>query len=201
MPVIKKQFGFAMVEVMVTVAIITIGVSGMGVLLMRAIQGTQDSAQQSQAMWIVQDYVGRMRANPEGARGKFYILDPDDIDCDSPPSTLCAETFSGNKEVSPGDCTVDPADTSVNKMATFDNWVSTCGLSSDIYDSPSDFITSPRLTSECTTTGVRSSSYTNQLDCIQYQVTLTWQTKITKGANDAAERTNQNSFSMLVEFN
>jgi type IV pilus assembly protein PilV len=201
MPITKKQTGFAMVEVMVTVAIITIGVSGMGMLLIRAIQGTQDSAQQSQAMWIVQDYVGRMRANPEGARGSFYILDPDNIDCDTPPTTLCAETFSGGAEVPAGDCSVDPASTSTNKMATFDNWVTTCGLSSDIYDSPSDFIANPRLTSVCTANGLRSSSYTNQLDCTQYQVTLTWQTKITKGGNDATERTNVNSYSMLVEFN
>lgn len=69
----NKQTGFAMIEIMVTVVIIAIAISGMGLLLLRAVQGTQDSAQLSQGMWIVQDYVGRIRANPDGAKGGFYV--------------------------------------------------------------------------------------------------------------------------------
>jgi len=194
MPLIQRQSGFAMVEVMVTVAIITIGVSGMGMLLMRAIQGTHDSAQQSQAMWIVQDYVGRMRANQEGARAKRYELSPSDIDCTSPP-TMCSEIYKDGAEVAAENCT------SSSDMATFDNWISTCGLSTDVYDSASDFIVNPQLTSVCTGTSTRVSTDTNQPDCIQYQVTLTWDTKITKGSSDKTERTNTNDFSMVVEFN
>lgn len=195
MPMMQKKSGFAMVEVMVTVAIITIGVSGMGVLLMRAIQGTHDSAQQSQAMWIVQDYVGRMRANQEGARAKLYELDPINIDCAAPP-TMCAETFQAGAEVPAAICS-EPS-----TMATFDNWITTCGLSSTIYDSASDFIVNPELTSQCTdTTPTRSSSGNNLPDCVQYHVSLTWDTKIKKGSEDEDERINKNNFSMIVEFN
>ncbi|NVK38521.1 MAG: type IV pilus modification protein PilV [Gammaproteobacteria bacterium] len=201
MPLMKKASGFAMVEVMVTVAIITIGISGMGLLLLRAIQGTQDSAQQSQAMWIVQDFVGRMRANPEGARGGFYVLAPENIDCTTPPNNLCAETYQGNAEVAASNCTVDPNAPTVNTMATFDNWISTCGLSTTIYDSPSDFVINPQLTSVCTATSTRASTYTKQPDCTQYQVTLTWQTKLNKESKTEEERTNQNEYSMIVEFN
>jgi type IV pilus modification protein PilV len=189
----QRQIGFAMVEVMVTVAIITIGVSGMGMLLMRAIQGTHDSAQQSQAMWITQDYVGRMRANQEGARAKMYELNPADIDCNNPP-TMCAEIYQNGAEVPAQNCT------NSSDMATFDNWISTCGLNEDIYDSASDFIVNPQLTSVCTNTIARVSTDTNQPDCIQYQVNLTWDTKITKGSTDVNERTNTNNFSMIVEF-
>lgn len=194
MSLIKKETGFAMIEVMVTVAIITIGVSGMGMLLMRAIQGTHDSAQQSQAMWIVQDFVGRMRANPEGARAKMYELSPADVDCNNRPA-ICAEIFEAGAEVPAQNCT------NPNDMAIFDNWISTCGLDDNIYDSPSDFIVNPELTSTCTNTSTRVSTVTNQPDCIQYQVNLTWDTKITKGSTDVAERVNQNNFSMIVEFN
>lgn len=195
MRIMQRQLGFAMIEVMVTVAIITIGVSGMGVLLMRAIQGTQDSAQQSQAMWIVQDYVGRMRANPEGARAQYYELDPSTISCDpADRPKMCAETYQGMAEVPAEVC-------SVSEMAIFDNWISTCGLSTTIYDSASDFVVNPALTSTCTATSARVSSESNQPDCVQYQVNLTWETKITKGSSVEEERINQNDYSLVVEFN
>lgn len=193
MRIMQRQLGFAMIEVMVTVAIITIGVSGMGVLLMRAIQGTQDSAQQSQAMWIVQDYVGRMRANPEGARARYYELDPITIDCITKPK-MCAETYQGMAEVPAAVC-------SVSEMAIFDNWISTCGLSTTIYDSASDFVVNPALTSTCTANSARVSSESNQPDCVQYEVELTWETKITKGSSVEDERINQNDYSLVVEFN
>ncbi len=47
---VKPEHGFAMIEALVTALIVAIGVSGVGVLLMRAIQGTQDSAQLSQTL-------------------------------------------------------------------------------------------------------------------------------------------------------
>lgn len=186
MSLMQKKAGFAIVEVMVTVAIITIGISGMGILLIRAIQGTQDSAQQSQAMWIVQDYVGRMRANPDGAKTNMYVLNPASIDCNTPPM-LCAETYQDGAEVAATAC-------QAQQMATFDNWITTCGLNATIYDSASDFIMEPKLTSQC----VRRSN----LDfCIQYQVNLKWDTKIAKGSSNEDERINENNYSMIVEFN
>jgi type IV pilus modification protein PilV len=194
MPLIQRQVGFAMVEVMVTVAIITIGVSGMGMLLMRAIQGTHDSAQQSQAMWIVQDFIGRMRANPEGARSSMYVLDPSTINCSNKPATMCAETYSGSSKVAAAVC-------SSAEMATFDNWITTCGLENDIYDSPSDFVVNPELTSTCTNTSTRISTSTGLPDCVQYEVSLTWDTKLTKGSTEEDERVDKNDYSMTVEFN
>lgn len=197
----RKQAGLAMIEVMVTVLIVTIAVSGMGLMLLRAIQATQDSSQKSQAMWIVEDYVGRMRANPEGARGGFYALIPEDIDCEDPPAELCAETYKDGAEVAASDCRIDEAAQGVNKMATFDKWISTCGLSPSIYDSPSDFILNPTLTATCTRTSVRASNYTGNDDCIQYLVSLKWQTRLTQGADTEEERINESEYTMVVGFN
>jgi type IV pilus modification protein PilV len=198
---IQRQNGFAMIEVMVTVVIITIGISGMGMLLMRAIQGTHDSAQQSQAMWIVQDYIGRMRANPDGALARFYELNPADIDCTAPPA-ICAETYQDGAEVAASTCANTDAKTNAaSPMASFDNWITTCGLNTTIYDSASDFVVNPELTSTCTSTSPRENRLTFSASCVQYQVTLTWDTKIKKGSTDENERTNKNNFSMIVEFN
>lgn len=209
MQLTKSQSGFAMIEVMVTVVIIAIGISGMGLLLLRAVQGTQDSAQLSQAMWIVQDYIGRIRANPDGARGGFYVMDSDDINC-APASApaQCADTYkqpsgvntSGNW-VAAEDCSVNPAN---NLMAVYDNWATTCSLHSSLkslYDSPSNFIVGSQLISECITNSIRVSTITNQPDCVEYRITLSWKTKIEKESSDSAERTYDNEYSAIVGIN
>jgi len=197
----KRQSGFAIIEVAVTILIITVAISGMGLLLLRAVQSTQDSSQQSQAMWIVEDYVGRLRANPEGAKGRFYELSPEDIDCRTPPDNLCAETYQANNEVAAADCSFDRNSPGENKMAEFDNWISTCGLAANAYDSPSDFIVNPRLTSVCTATSNRVTNYTGQEDCVEYLVTLKWQTKINKASVTESERIQENEYSMAVRVN
>ncbi len=195
MSINKHQSGFALIEVLVTSVIIAIGVSGLGILLMRVIQGTQDSAQQSQAMWIVQDFVGRIRSNSEGGRGGGYELATTSATfCDNPPARICAEYYKSGAEVSAVDC-IPP------EMAIFDKWITVCGIASNIYDSPSDFILNPRLVSTCSRTIPRVSSYAGTPDCIQYDVTLTWDTRITQASSDASERIQQNTFTSVVELN
>ncbi len=189
----NKQGGFAMVEVLVTATIIAIGISGLGILLMRAIQGTQDSSQQSQAMWMVQDYVGRIRANPDGAREHYYDLTVQP-NCQAPPSAICSDHTVGTVKVDADIC-------SKQEMATYDKWTTVCGLTSDVYDSSADFILNPVLASTCslTHTGSRSSTKeTGKIDCVQYDVSLTWDIKIN---NDSSNTTNTNTYSLVVEVN
>ncbi len=194
----REQHGFAMIEVMVTAVIIAIGVSGLGVLLMRAIQGTQDSAQQSQAMWIVHDFVGRIRANPEGARmGSYDITGV--TDCSTKPDDICAEYFEENAVVPAAVC-------GATEMADFDKWVTVCGLNDEsrsarFYDSPSDFVVNPVLSSTCDLNSARVSTSTGTPDCVQYRVELTWDTRITKGSTDSTMRIQKNDYSLVVEVN
>lgn len=208
MQLVKHQSGFAMIEVMVTVVIIAIGISGMGLLLLRALQGTQDSAQLSQAMWIVQDYVGRIRANPDGARGGFYRMDSNNINCTTDiPTLLCADTYkqtggiNTTGSLSPSvDCSVNPA---VNPMAKYDTWASTCSFHSglaSLYDSPSNFIASKRLEVTCIQ-GTKINTFTNEKECIEYTVTLSWKTKTTKESTVNSERTYDNEYSAVVGLN
>ncbi len=198
----NRQRGFALIEVLVTAVIVAIGISGLGVLLMRAIQGTQDSAQHTQAMWIVQDFAGRIRANPMGARKGDYVLAATTATfcTDSRPALICADYFDGTHK--------DAANCTETPMATFDKWVTVCGMTErpdptddgyvpedKIFDSPSEFIINPVLTSECTINHLtRMSTTSGGLDCIQYVVTLDWDTRIT-------DRITSNSYSMVVELN
>ena len=183
---IKKQDGFAMIEALVTALIVAIGISGAGVLLMRAIQGTQDSGQQSQAMWIVQDFVGRMRANSPAAKAGDYVVDAP-VDCSARP-TICS-AYSINSISTSGNT---PECTST-EMAISDIWQTVCGIDEDIKDSPSEFMVQPTLISACTIPDVDN--------CLQYNVSLNWLTKLPKGSSVAAERTSTNSFSIVVEVN
>lgn len=188
-----NQSGFAMMEVLVTAIILAIGISGMGVLLLKAVQGTQDSSQQSQAMWMVQDYVSRIRANSDGARAGFYTI-AGGQDCSVKPARVCAEYFEGGAEVPAVEC-------STQEMAVFDQWITVCGLDDDVLDSAADFIANPQLTSTCTMTTPRVSTISGAPDCVQYRVELQWDTKVKQAGDSDAERVYQNDYSMVVELN
>jgi len=190
----SKQSGFAMLEVLVASIVFAIGVSGIGVLLLTTIQGTQDNAQRSQGMWIVQDFVGRMRANPDGAKSGGYRVSANP-DCESPPVAMCAEYIDRSGDPKPA-ATCSPLD-----MATFDVWVTMCGFddptetnpAKKIFDSPAEFVSNPTLTSTC--------GATNTPPCVQYTIELTWNTKVTQGAAAADDRINQQTYNMVVELN
>lgn len=190
----NRQSGFAMIEVLVTAIIFAIGISGMGVLLLKTIQGTQDNAQRSQGMWIIQDFVGRIRANPEGAKARNYEVDANP-DCTKQPTAMCADHIIDGSEIVGVDC-------SPENMAEYDIWVSMCGFDTPpadkpddkIFDSPAEFVVSPELRSTCDAPVVGT-------DCLQYTVSLTWKSKIAKGSTTASERNTTNTYQMVVELN
>lgn len=188
-----KQSGFAMIEVLVTAIIFAIGISGMGVLLLKTIQGTQDNAQRSQGMWIIQDFVGRIRANPEGAKANGYVVNANP-NCSSQPTSMCADHIIDGAEITGVDC-------SASDMAAFDIWVTMCGFDTPpagkpedkIFDSPAEFVVSPELRSTC--------DATDDTFCLQYSIELTWKSKIAKGSDTASERNYENTYNMVVELN
>ncbi len=206
MPIIKNQRGFAMVEVLVTAVILAIGISGLGMLLLRAIQGNQDSVQQSQGLWMVQDYAGRIRANAPGGRRGRYSIGTEAYNCATADVQQCAELRepainSDGKLLEAELCLPDD-------MADYDVWTTLCSSKADgdhIYNNPSDFMINPVLTSKCTNKHESRSSNTSSgaLDCVQYLVTLTWDTKLKKNYVDekSAGPVRQNSYSVTVELN
>lgn len=68
------QFGFSMIEVLVTLVLVSVGVLGMVALQARTIQYTQDSEQRNVAATLANDLVELMRAMPSGlpASSGFY---------------------------------------------------------------------------------------------------------------------------------
>lgn len=62
----RAEHGFSMIEVLVTLLLISVGVLGMVALQTRTIQYTQDSAQRNVAIMLANDLAEMMRAMPTG---------------------------------------------------------------------------------------------------------------------------------------
>lgn len=199
---IKNQSGFAMIEVLVTAVVVAIGISGMGVLLLKSLQGTQDNAQRSQAMWIVQDFAGRIRANTVGARAGHYVV-TQNPDCDVVPDKICADHRDDDDNLVEGAVCDSEGyrENDGDEMATYDKWITACGTNEDIYTSPADFMANPQLTSRCIQTSTRISTPTGNQDCIRYQIDFTWDTRIQQSADNATDRVFTNTYSEVVEIN
>ncbi len=70
----RRQSGLSMIEVLVTLVLISVGVLGMVALQSRTIQYTQDSVQRNVAATLANDLIELMRAMPDGlpANSGFY---------------------------------------------------------------------------------------------------------------------------------
>lgn len=83
----RRSSGFSMIEVLVTLVLISIGVLGMVALQARTIQYTQDAVQRNTAAMLANDLVELMRAMPDGLNG-FYNAAGTAFP--EPPATGCA---------------------------------------------------------------------------------------------------------------
>nr|WP_051146930.1 MULTISPECIES: type IV pilus modification protein PilV [unclassified Pseudomonas] len=95
---VRAENGFSMIEVLVTLVLISVGVLGMVALQTRTIQYTQDSAQRNVAIILANDLAEMMRAMPTGlpnssgfykAAGANFPDKPND--CTPLPSNAAAQ--------------------------------------------------------------------------------------------------------------
>ena len=73
----RKQLGFSMLEVLVTMIIVSFGLLGIAGIIANGLKNNQGSYARSQASWLANDIVDRMRANravAEGAVNSPYNL-------------------------------------------------------------------------------------------------------------------------------
>ena len=82
--------GITLVEVMVTVAIVSVTLLGMAGLQVVALRSTNDSIYRTQAALLADDIAERMRGNPAAVRqGAFAAVDSRTFDCATPPAVSC----------------------------------------------------------------------------------------------------------------
>jgi len=73
MRVIKKNDGFTLVEILITVLILSIGLLGLAGLQVRSMKSNHSSYLRSQATIMAYDIIDRMRANPKAVTDTAYV--------------------------------------------------------------------------------------------------------------------------------
>jgi len=185
-----NQKGVALIEVLVTSVIIAIGLSGTAALLLKSVQSTNDSAQRSIGLWVVQDYMGRIRANRIGAHNFGYVITDDATDCSALPNPICSDIYKDGSKVSATSCTS-------NQMAEFDNWVTVCGIASDVIDNSSELVKDPKLSATCIYEQDRNAD--GEPDCLKYEVIFKWKAQVKQ--SNGGLLTQQMEYGQVVEIN
>lgn len=70
----SRQSGVTLVEILVTVVIISVGLLGVASLHLNSLRAGQGAHTRSQATALATDMIDRMRANPDAAANKLYVV-------------------------------------------------------------------------------------------------------------------------------
>ncbi|QIT56615.1 type IV pilus modification protein PilV [Aquisalimonas sp. 2447] len=73
-PNTQRQRGYSLLEILIAVLVLSIGLLGLAGLQTTSLQSNQSAAQVSQATFLAQDILDRMRANPGAARQGNYDI-------------------------------------------------------------------------------------------------------------------------------
>lgn len=74
MNIMRKQNGFSMLEALVTLLIVSLGLLGIAGIIANSLKVNQGAQARSQASWLANDIIDRMRANRTTAEGGAYAL-------------------------------------------------------------------------------------------------------------------------------
>ncbi|PIE41066.1 MAG: type IV pilus modification protein PilV [Gammaproteobacteria bacterium] len=74
MNITRKNEGFGLIEVLVSLLVVTIGIMGLISLQLNTMQSNQASSYRSLAVWAASDILDRMRANREAALNAEYDI-------------------------------------------------------------------------------------------------------------------------------
>lgn len=162
-----SQRGISMVEVLVTLFISSVAITGLAGLQIQAIKATNDASQSSIAMWVVQDLVERIKSNTDGAYdGSYNAHLRVTQNCGMQPAKYCNPYFSQNSQ--------DGDSCDAKERAAFDTWDVLCGASSsaDITAHQAAALVNPQLIVQCSP------------PCSHYSITLVWQQQDTKSQDN-----------------
>jgi type IV pilus assembly protein PilV len=124
----RKHAGFTLIEILITVLVLSIGLLGLAGMQISGLRANMSSEARSKATLLASDIAERMRNNPLGVQNK-NAADDNKYDgittanevCSELPDPFCSNYRDQHGEHTAGDCT--PA-----QMAAFDAWVWACGM-------------------------------------------------------------------------
>ncbi len=121
----RTASGFTLIEVLVTIVVVSIGLLGLAGLQISGLRANVSSEARSKATLLANNIIERMRANPLGIQNPVAAADNQYANittaaqnCNTPPNPFCS-----NSSLGPAATCTTPA-----QMAAFDTWVWACGL-------------------------------------------------------------------------
>lgn len=113
--------GLTMIEILVTLIVLSIGLLGMAALQLTGIRSANSSTSRTQATLLANDIAERMRANPTAVdNNAFASVNSATINCAALPNPYCGEYYDGSNNVAAQSCTAA-------EMASYDINVWFCG--------------------------------------------------------------------------
>jgi type IV pilus assembly protein PilV len=86
----SKNYGFSLLEVLISLVILSVGMMGLAGLKVVAIKGTNEAHFRHEASLLIMDMADRIRANPAGVdNGSYEAHGGISIATDKSPSTMC----------------------------------------------------------------------------------------------------------------
>jgi len=184
---LQKQCGFSLLEVLVSVVILSIGLLGMAGIQLKGLSSNHSANLRTQATTLANDLAERMHANPGGAsnpagaksNSNYINIDFNGVDCNTIPSPYCSNTPDTDAE----NCTP-------SQMASFDATLWMCGLSP--YDGmlsilPKGTGASPEQAGPRVTLTCNDANTTDTNACTpgsSVQIDITWPSVSDKDASD-----------------
>lgn len=121
----QKWRGVSMIEVLVTLIILSIGLLGLAGLQLTGMRSINGASQRTQAAVMIEDISERMRSNPTAVDDNLYsdVDSSVNIDCSVPPIPYCSEYFD-----STSGAVIPAASCDSSQLATFDINAWYCGI-------------------------------------------------------------------------
>ena len=114
---LTTQTGFSLIEILISLLILSIGLLGLGGLQLSSLKGANNAHFRTVASLAVTDLIDRMRANPLAVENNFYTASLDAQHCDTSLTVVC----EAGVECNPDD------------LAIYDLHRVNCGVSAGLY--------------------------------------------------------------------
>jgi type IV pilus assembly protein PilV len=101
----RTQIGFSLLEVLIALVVLSIGLLGHSKIQALGVRASAEANLRTQATFLVNDMMERMRTNRAASSHNSYYADNDytAIDCTADPPKICSEGTAGAAE----DCTAE----------------------------------------------------------------------------------------------
>lgn len=171
-----KHQGMTLIEVLVTMLVVSIGLMGLASLQATSIKESLSTSQRSMGTWLADELVARMRANADGLGSGYTTAGANAGLCNAGPAKMCSDSQKGSAAAN---CTA-------NEMATYDVWEVMCGHDNgnNVISGANDTINITNYSITCT-----DSDASDAIPCStgsNFRIRLEW---VSKAVEDATANT------------